>query len=376
MSFTFSELFSYFGSLLGIIVSMIIFTKMQGKKEIRISLALSILVASVTVILGALMYSGKTGSVPHLIRIESPIHYLFPPACLFYTYSSFNANFRFRWIHLLHLLPFFINIIEFLPFYLSSPEEKVKFYYGLVEGGSVIIPLHYLFKTISVIAYFALQVLYFLKFRQKVADDGQKSLFLWFWIFLSGQLMLGLGFLTDHITGLNLFEDPYRYAITMVTLFLYTSTIALLFFPDLLYGYLTSQKRSVEKYSRSLLNENNKNEILERFITFLQDQSKPWLNSKLSLQDASRVINVPPKELSQVINEKTLLNFNDHINFYRIEEAKHILASDEVNRMTIDAIALKAGFNSKSPFYQAFKKHTGMTPKQFISDQHVAKPAC
>jgi len=367
MSFTFSELFNYFGGLLGIIVGMIIFFKMKGKKEIRISLALSILLASATVILGALMYSGKTGYVPHLIRIDSPIHYLFPPACFFYTYSSFHADFRFRWIHLLHLLPFFINIIEFLPFYLSSPEEKAEFYYGLVEGGSVIIPLHYLFKTTSVIAYFALQALYFLKFRQKVTDNGQKSLVLWFTIFLSGQLMLGLGFLTDHITGLNLFEDPYRYAITMVTLFLYTSTVALLFFPDLLYGYLTSQKRSVIKYSRSLLNENNKNEILERFMTFLQDQSKPWLNSKLSLQDASRAINVTPKELSQVINEKTLLNFNDHINFYRIEEAKHILASDEVNKMTIDAIALKAGFNSKSPFYQAFKKHTGMTPRQFIS---------
>lgn len=370
MSFTFSELFNYFGGLLGIIVSMIIFAKMKGKKEIRVSLALSILVASVTVILGALMYSGKTGSVPHLIRIESPIHYLFPPACFFYTYSSFSANFRFRWIHLLHLLPFFINIIEFLPFYLSSPEEKVEFYFGLVEEGSVIIPLHYLFKTISVIAYFALQVLYFFRFRKKVADDGQKSLVLWFWIFLYGQLMLGLGFLADHFTGLHLFDDPYRYAINMVTVFLYTSTIALLFFPDLLYGYLTSQKRSVEKYSRSLLNENNKNEILERFITFLQDQSKPWLNSKLSLQDASRAINVAPKELSQVINEKTSLNFNDHINLYRIEEAKHILASDEVNKMTIDAIALKAGFNSKSPFYQAFKKYTGMTPKEFVSFQH------
>ncbi len=370
MSFTFSELFNYFGGLLGIIVSMIIFAKMKGKKEIRISLALSILVASVTVILGALMYSGKTGSVPHLIRIESPIHYLFPVACFFYTYSSFSANFRFRWIHLLHLLPFFINIIEFLPFYLSSPEEKVEFYYGLVEEGSVIIPLHYLFKTISVITYFALQVLYFFRFRKKVADDGQKSLVLWFWIFIYGQLMLGLGFLADHFTGLHLFDDPYRYAINMVTVFLYTTTIALLFFPDLLYGFFQLQPGVMGKYRRSLLTEPDKNKILEKFAAFLQNESKPWLNCKLSLHEVSKSINVAPKELSQAINEKTSLNFNDHINFYRIEEAKHILASDEVNKMTIDAIALKAGFNSKSPFYQAFKKHTGMTPKEFVSFQH------
>jgi AraC-like DNA-binding protein len=72
----------------------------------------------------------------------------------------------------------------------------------------------------------------------------------------------------------------------------------------------------------------------------------------------------------QVINEKTKFNFNDYINTYRIEVAKELLISPENNKLTIDTIAEKAGFNSKSPFYIAFKKHSGMTPKSFIQLQN------
>jgi AraC-like DNA-binding protein len=56
----------------------------------------------------------------------------------------------------------------------------------------------------------------------------------------------------------------------------------------------------------------------------------------------------------------TKLNFSDFIKSYRIELAKQILKSPEFSKHIIDAIAKKAGFNSKSPFYIAFRKHTGM----------------
>ena len=35
----------------------------------------------------------------------------------------------------------------------------------------------------------------------------------------------------------------------------------------------------------------------------------------------------------------------------------------------IDSIGACAGFNSKSQFYCAFKKHKGMTPYQFVKKQ-------
>jgi len=42
-----------------------------------------------------------------------------------------------------------------------------------------------------------------------------------------------------------------------------------------------------------------------------------------------------------------------------------LLANDNTKQYTILSIAYEAGFNSKSTFYSAFKKHVGMTPSGF-----------
>ena len=51
------------------------------------------------------------------------------------------------------------------------------------------------------------------------------------------------------------------------------------------------------------------------------------------------------------------MKFSDYVNSLRIEEAKRLLNSDLFKRTTIESIAQKAGFNSKSPFYIDFKKY-------------------
>ena len=108
---------------------------------------------------------------------------------------------------------------------------------------------------------------------------------------------------------------------------------------------------------------------MDKMTEYIKDEGKPYLNPKISLQEVSAVLDINPNRLSQVVNETTGLNFKDYINSYRVEEAKLLLSSPEFQKLTIEAIAEKAGFYSKSPFYAAFKKHTGMTPKEFVTIQ-------
>ena len=51
--------------------------------------------------------------------------------------------------------------------------------------------------------------------------------------------------------------------------------------------------------------------------------------------------------------------------FEDIEEAKAILKTDLGKKLTIEEIAERVGYNSKSAFNTAFKKHTGMTPTEY-----------
>jgi AraC-like DNA-binding protein len=376
MSFSFVELFSIFGGFLGLVLLLIILVKLKGKPIVKFSLAMFLLICSAIVIIGTITFSGNIIYFPHLFRLDSPLHYLFGPVCFFYTLASFKTDFRFRYIQLLNLLPFLINLVEFMPFYFSSASAKIEHYNSLIETGKLILPLHSALKATIILVYLILQFYVFYKYKPKniLENKSQLSLVSWFTIFLTVQTILLVGLLVNIATGFKLFADPYRYAVFIESLYVYSVTIALLFFPSLLYGNVDDKiiQRIIqkEKYLHSKLSEDDKLNILNDLKSFLRSESNPFLNPALTLVEVAKIIKVTPQQLSQVVNEKTNLNFTNYINTYRIEKAKEILTSHDFSKHTIDSIAEMAGFQSKSPFYLAFKKHTGMTPKEFVVSQN------
>lgn len=369
MIFSITELFNYFAGLLGLVITFIILARMRGKTAVKLGLVSTILVSSVIVILGALMYSGKAAGFPFLIRTDSPVHYLFGPACLLYTYSTFHPDFRFRWYHLFHLAPFIINVVEFTPFYLGSNADKLEYYYKFLERGSVAMPLHFSLKTASVILYLVIQVYYFLKYRPKERKERARKRYLlsWFRIFFTGQAILGLGLILSWVEEFHNITDPYFIAMAVLSVYLFSVTIALLYYPQILYGLYRDKSGRDKKYSRSRLSAEEKDLILEHLTAYLNESSKPFLDPRLTLRKMSVQLGIPSTKISQVINEKAGLNFNDFINSFRIEESKKLLLSDEFEKLTIDAIARMAGFNSRSAFYSAFRKHTGLTPREYLN---------
>lgn len=367
--YSLSEIFGSFSSLLGLLVAVLVCRYMKGKPIIQTSLLFLLIVLVLITFLGMLNYSGKIRMLPNLIRVDSPIHYLLGPATYFYTLTSLKDNFKFKNVYLLHLVPFFINVIQFIPFYLSDQEFKLMYYNELMTNGTVIMKRQYLIKTLLLWMYLIAQVLLFIKYalKSKSIYTDNKYIFSWFIIFFGIQFIFYSGISFDHFTDLKTFSDPYKFAMNATSLMLILISITLLFFPKILYGSVFSDNLHHEKYSTSSLSEDNKAKILAAWLQFVNDNDKPYLNSKITITDVAKELKITSQNLSQVINEKTGLNFNEYINSLRIEEAKKILTSDSYNKLTINAIALKSGFNSKSPFYAAFKKHTGLTPKEFIN---------
>jgi AraC-like DNA-binding protein len=98
--------------------------------------------------------------------------------------------------------------------------------------------------------------------------------------------------------------------------------------------------------------------------------NKPFLNPQLTIHDLARDLKVPPHLLSKIINKEFHSNFFEFVNKYRIEEFKKKAFLKECKNLTILAVALDCGFNSKSAFNRIFKDYTGITPGDFIKHHH------
>jgi YesN/AraC family two-component response regulator len=112
------------------------------------------------------------------------------------------------------------------------------------------------------------------------------------------------------------------------------------------------------------VSEEEYNEDLLKLRQYMAEE-KPFLDPSLTIQDVSKGIAIPVRDLSLLINHKLEQHFYDFINTYRIESAMNILKDATKSKLTILEILYDVGFNSKSSFNTAFKKHTGFTPTDY-----------
>ena len=103
------------------------------------------------------------------------------------------------------------------------------------------------------------------------------------------------------------------------------------------------------------------------------------LNEKLYRQEGitisafSRHLAIHEYKLRQIINgELNYRNFNDFLNFYRIQEVTENLAQANHKQRPVLTLALDSGFRSLSSFNKAFKNQHGITPTEFRNQQALS----
>lgn len=119
---------------------------------------------------------------------------------------------------------------------------------------------------------------------------------------------------------------------------------------------------------KKVIKKNIKEEDIEPFLNTINsivEQEKLFLNSGLTPTLLAQRVGIPVYKLTLALNKGAGKNFNEYINYYRINHAKTILASVEGSKSTIYAVALDSGFSSEAPFYAAFKKNVGMSPSVY-----------
>ncbi len=123
-----------------------------------------------------------------------------------------------------------------------------------------------------------------------------------------------------------------------------------------------------QKYAKSALNDEDIKRILSKLQHALE-ADKLFNDSMLSLRSLSDHTRISTNNISQAINQSLKCNFFDFINGFRVKEAMMQLKQSGEDKIPVLEIAHAVGFNSKSTFNAAFKRHCGLTPTEYRRQQ-------
>ncbi|MBL4909220.1 MAG: helix-turn-helix transcriptional regulator [Alteromonadaceae bacterium] len=104
---------------------------------------------------------------------------------------------------------------------------------------------------------------------------------------------------------------------------------------------------------------------VEKIILSMTNE-KLYQQDGLTIASLARHLCIHEYKLRQLINgELNYRNFNDFLNFYRIQEVTQELQNKNDGQLPILTLALESGFRSLSSFNKAFKNTHGMTPTEY-----------
>jgi len=352
----------------GIFLAVVLFIKPQGKRKANRLLAALIFLLSIYL---ADIFAGFLGffyQYPHFLHITTPWWYLFPVLMYFYIKTLLGEKIEWSFKSVVHLLPFIYIMCWIVPFYFLPGEIKLEHLSGQrpLPGGSILTYLYLMTAPVQLLFYV------FLIFKKMhVINTTKLAVAHYRWIILFVVLMGLFGFF--QLIALNIYV--YNGYITLNFKF-----FPLAFFSFIIYavGYLAVIEPEIvapqdifssSKKNDIVLDENLLKQYATRILEIL-DRDKPFLDADFRYSQLAAQLGISARYLSEILNRKIGKSFNDLMNEQRVKEVQKRLLNGSSESYTLLAIAIDSGFNSKASFNRIFKKHTGMTPSEFISHKN------
>ncbi|MEM9408857.1 MAG: helix-turn-helix transcriptional regulator [Acidobacteriota bacterium] len=102
----------------------------------------------------------------------------------------------------------------------------------------------------------------------------------------------------------------------------------------------------------------------------LIEERRLFLDPELTVRDVASTVGAPRAEVSAAIQRELGNGFHELVGDLRVREAKVLLRRVDLQHLTIEAIGRRAGFKTRSTFYQRFRGQTGTTPSRYrLSDE-------
>lgn len=311
----------------------------------------------------------------NIFFIFSFAFFLQGPVLYWYTKSIVYKDFAFKRWDLIHLTPTLLTPFYLYYVYFRHPLEIKR---GLALDFKIYGTYDWNFnwfvhaqKSITVI-YGALCLYQIFKYRQLIKHNysNTESIDLkWLMLLVSGFLFTWLWILVTHLIGYAHFYDIGG-VMGVIGNYFTCILINVLVFYSL---FNMANIEGIESQTDLTVNDDNIKEAInpdhiERLRQAMEIE-KLFLNSRLNLEEFSRRVQIPTRQVSTIINRHFNQNFHEFVNKHRVEEAQRILRDKNTGQQNVMDIASAVGFNSKPAFNRFFKKFTGMTPTQY-REQH------
>lgn len=348
-----------------------------------------VVTVSQSVFWGAILYINLT-----------PLYLLSGPLLYFYVRNTLADKFIFKRKDLLHFIPAILLLIGAIPYLTSTFEYKKEIIsalynddsYALSFQGNVFITItqNFILRLSLISAYTikGLQLLFSYRKKEyhKVLLPKRQKRITFRWLILLHILILSTvlsyAFFVAKITvNPQEFKSAINGGIIYGSaIFLGLIVLCLLLFPDILYGFPMREKKLIATAAQLPKNENNfkggnlnsdkeldqkeavyYKALAQNIINFFEN-STDYLDPDFKMADLVKAMEVPHHHISYCLNRHLKQSLHQLKLSYRMQWSASALLDYTYNSMSIDAIGNKAGYQSKSAFFKAFKEHHGITP--------------
>ncbi|HQU84783.1 MAG TPA: AraC family transcriptional regulator [Pyrinomonadaceae bacterium] len=296
------------------------------------------------------------------------IVYVYGVLVWLYTLNLTDSKREFRAKDLILFVPTFLYLA--FRFFLFAHDLEWKDWFG-DNYGKLFNNFVFVTELVWNLTFLYFSIRHYRKYRAWLVEnysDTEKLKFDWLRNFLylfSAILLIGAVF--D-------FTNSFVFKLSYIQFFYFEIILALTTYYLAVAGYLRSktielhftEKEAETIEERKMLLAEKELEKLKEKLENLMRKEKIYLEPNLTLNDLSRRLGVNSSVLSYAINNGFGKNFNDFVNEFRIGDVKEKLKNSDDSLLNI---AFDCGFNSKATFNRAFKKFTGVSPKEFVSNQ-------
>ena len=382
--------------LLVLLVSSILLISHWSQNRGIVYLVVVLLLFSIRQFTFLLMHSDAHTEVLALLLFHfDPLIFLIGPFFFYYLKSLVQGKFVVDKYLLVYSLPALVILINTLPFYGYPFAEKVAEsaavqgnYYldGPINFSTVFFPLKY---QVGVGALFNLTITLFsfaylirlkkngtTSLKKKVSVLINRILVVIPILIIPNLILIGYALINSPVKGELIirqvaFEDngfvffmPLLLPLSffLIPSWLYTDLEGVHAF-DKIRAFLQGLWQRAAGHHAAAPAE--KSADLERIIAYIE-MEKPYVQVEFSLHDISLALNIPRIRVSNCFNKELNTSFPAYRNKLRVAHAISLLRRGAHLNTSIEGIAERSGFKSKSIFYAAFKEEYNMTPTEWM----------